>query len=48
MEKTEAIAVSDAPAFVKLEKIKFQIIVPILETARKIDVERAKLAKARA
>ena len=35
-------------ALLKLEKIKFQSLFRTAETAREIDVERAKLAKARA
>ncbi|HBH9951296.1 TPA: F0F1 ATP synthase subunit epsilon [Staphylococcus aureus] len=43
---TEYIAVSDG--FVEVRKDKVSIIVQTAETAREIDVERAKLAKARA
>ena len=42
---TEYIAVSDG--FVEVRKDKVSIIVQTAETAREIDVERAKLAKAK-
>ncbi len=42
---TEYIAVSDG--FVEVRKDKVSIIVQTAETAREIDVERARLAKAR-